>query len=99
MALRYRWSLVGSIACSFMVALLWGANMGTVYPCVEVVLKVKSLQEWVDQRLIDSESAIAASNQSIGQLQQEIAQGELDETHHRSTLGGWRFHGLPWEQC
>ncbi|HAJ92874.1 MAG TPA: sulfurtransferase [Gammaproteobacteria bacterium] len=26
-------------------------------------------------------------------------EGELDETHRRSTLGGWRFHGLPWEQC
>ena len=26
-------------------------------------------------------------------------EGELDENHHRSTLGGWRFHGLPWEQC
>jgi rhodanese-related sulfurtransferase len=26
-------------------------------------------------------------------------EGELDEEHHRSTLGGWRFHGLPWEQC
>ncbi|MBI3777010.1 MAG: rhodanese-like domain-containing protein [Gammaproteobacteria bacterium] len=26
-------------------------------------------------------------------------EGELDETHHRSTQGGWRFHGLPWEQC
>jgi len=23
----------------------------------------------------------------------------LDEAHHRSTTGGWRFHGLPWEQC
>lgn len=26
-------------------------------------------------------------------------EGELDQEHHRSTLGGWRFHGLPWEQC
>ncbi len=26
-------------------------------------------------------------------------EGELDEEHHRGTLGGWRFHGLPWEQC
>lgn len=26
-------------------------------------------------------------------------EGERDEQHHRSTLGGWRFHGLPWEQC
>ena len=26
-------------------------------------------------------------------------EGELDEQHHRSTCGGWRYHGLPWEQC
>lgn len=26
-------------------------------------------------------------------------EGELDEHHHRSSIGGWRFHGLPWEQC
>lgn len=26
-------------------------------------------------------------------------EGELDDNHHRSALGGWRFAGLPWEQC
>jgi len=26
-------------------------------------------------------------------------EGELDDDHHRSTVGGWRFHNLPWEQC
>ncbi len=26
-------------------------------------------------------------------------EGALDDDHHRSTVGGWRFHGLPWEQC
>ena len=26
-------------------------------------------------------------------------EGALDDTHHRSSVGGWRFHGLPWEQC
>lgn len=26
-------------------------------------------------------------------------EGELDEHHHRSSLGGWRHAGLPWEQC
>lgn len=26
-------------------------------------------------------------------------EGERDENHHRGTLGGWRFHDLPWEQC
>lgn len=26
-------------------------------------------------------------------------EGDLDEEHHRSAKGGWRFRGLPWEQC
>ncbi len=25
-------------------------------------------------------------------------EGDLDETRHRGGSGGWRFHGLPWEQ-
>ena len=26
-------------------------------------------------------------------------EGQLNDMHHRSASGGWRFHGLPWEQC
>lgn len=26
-------------------------------------------------------------------------EGELDSSHHRSTVDGWRHSGLPWEQC
>ena len=26
-------------------------------------------------------------------------EGDLDEKHHRSTKNGWRYEGLPWEQC
>lgn len=26
-------------------------------------------------------------------------EGKLDDDHHRSTVNGWRFQNLPWEQC
>ncbi|MCB1858193.1 MAG: rhodanese-like domain-containing protein [Gammaproteobacteria bacterium] len=26
-------------------------------------------------------------------------EGDLDDQHHRSSFNGWRFRGLPWEQC
>ena len=26
-------------------------------------------------------------------------EGPLDKAHHRSTQSGWRFDGLPWQQC
>lgn len=26
-------------------------------------------------------------------------EGPLDDEHHRSTSSGWRYDGLPWQQC
>ncbi len=26
-------------------------------------------------------------------------EGELDDHHHRNSVSGWRFDGLPWQQC
>ena len=26
-------------------------------------------------------------------------EGDRDNKHHRSSVGGWRFRGLPWQQC
>lgn len=26
-------------------------------------------------------------------------EGELDDNHRRGALNGWRYDGLPWEQC
>ena len=26
-------------------------------------------------------------------------EGDLDKEHHRGTMGGWRYDGLPWQQC
>jgi rhodanese-related sulfurtransferase len=26
-------------------------------------------------------------------------EGDRDEKDHRSSIGGWRYRGLPWEQC
>jgi len=26
-------------------------------------------------------------------------EGDLDDNHHRCSIGGWRYHHLPWVQC
>ena len=38
LSLKYRWNIVGILVSSFMVAVLWGANIGSVYPFMRVVL-------------------------------------------------------------
>ena len=74
MALKYRWSLVVSFGCSLAVAILWGANIGAVYPFIEVIFNGKSFHEWVDG---EYETAIVAKNELIEQ--NEILKGELAE--------------------
>ena len=41
---------------------------------------------------------LEAGFQSVWHIDEGF-EGELDAHHRRSTVGGWRFRGLPWEQC
>lgn len=51
------------------------------------------------KRSIDAGKALLAAGFSDVYYVDEGFEGELDEKRHRGTVNGWRFHGLPWEQC
>ena len=51
LAIRYRPTLLGVFFTSLVVGILWGANIGVVYPFVEVVFEGQSLQQWVDREI------------------------------------------------
>lgn len=50
------------------------------------------------KRTQDAGAALAAAG--FTQLAHVVHgfEGELDDAFHRSTVSGWRFEGLPWEQ-
>jgi rhodanese-related sulfurtransferase len=50
------------------------------------------------QRSLDAAKALAAAGYRNLTNVEEGFEGPLDASKHRGTLGGWRFHGLPWEQ-
>ena len=54
-ALRYRGALALGLVCSLMVALCWAANIGTVYPFVELVCRGDSLHGWLTGRVAELE--------------------------------------------
>jgi len=64
LAIRNRPTLLGVIFTSLAVGVLWGANIGVVYPFVEVVFEGQSLQQWVDRE-------IEASDKRAGELAKE----------------------------
>lgn len=51
LALQYRFTLLASIVCALGVAVLWGTNIGTVYPFLKVAFQRKSLQDWIDEEM------------------------------------------------
>ena len=75
MALKYRWSLCGSFFCSIMVALFWGANLGAVYPFVEVVLNDgKTISEWAEHRITRAETDIQVATTEVRELETRITE-------------------------
>ncbi len=50
------------------------------------------------QRSLDAANALAAAGYRNLVNIEEGFEGPLDEHKHRGKLGGWRRHGLPWEQ-
>ncbi|MCA9185802.1 MAG: ABC transporter ATP-binding protein [Pirellulaceae bacterium] len=73
-AFRYRLALAGVLVSSLAVAVFWGANLGSVYPIVEVVLKGKSLPEWVDESIARSTESIAEHREASAELREQLSE-------------------------
>lgn len=74
--------------------ILGGAVCEDDQGCVPIILICRSGKRSKEA----GEQLIQAGLQNIYHIDEGF-EGELDEHHQRSSTGGWRFRGLPWEQC
>ncbi|KAA6183648.1 rhodanese-like domain-containing protein [Thiohalocapsa marina] len=88
------WTVNPDFVTEIRKLLLGGATCSKDGPCAPVVLICRS-----GKRSLEAGKALLSNGFSNVYHVDEGFEGELDEHHHRSTVGGWRFHGLPWEQC
>lgn len=74
--------------------MLGGATCHEGIGCAPIILICRSGKRSLEAgaRLLD------AGFQEVYHVDEGF-EGDLDEQHHRGTLGGWRFRSLPWEQC
>ncbi|GAA4439677.1 ABC transporter ATP-binding protein [Bremerella cremea] len=96
---KYRWSIIGSVICSLLVGVLWGANIGAVYPFAEIIFDGQSLHEWADRETVNCNTQIARLNTEIQELQAKLPQendaeeASLMKTRIRqaeSEISGWQ---------
>lgn len=102
LALVYRWSVLVSIMCSIAVALLWVANIGTMYPFVEVILHGQSLHEWIDKEIDTAETSIAQLTTDIAELEGKNEDELTVQDQKDLTNKPWRLdaekEALEWRQ-
>ncbi|HJS06055.1 MAG TPA: ABC transporter ATP-binding protein [Pirellulales bacterium] len=87
LVLRYPGTLAASAVCAILVALLWGANIGGMYPIVEIIFgdqKGQTLQTWIDKEIAKEQATLAAIDWRIAALRAQLREaapgmrGELE---------------------
>ncbi len=73
LAFRYRWTFILSTVCALAVAVLWGGNIGALFPFVKVAFEGQSMQDWVAAEIDGSQQVIEKSKAEIAQLRQQLA--------------------------
>jgi ATP-binding cassette, subfamily B, bacterial MsbA len=76
MAIRYKFTFAATIVSALIVALFWGANIGVVYPVVEVVLQDQSMHQWIDGKIEHSQSVIKEKNEQLEELQKQLSNAD-----------------------
>ncbi|TWU07988.1 ABC transporter ATP-binding protein [Stieleria varia] len=71
---RRYWSLAGILATSLLIAVLWGANISTLYPMVEIVFNGDTIPQYVDDQIELTSQQLTDLDEQIETEQQRIDQ-------------------------
>jgi len=88
------WTVNPNFVTDIRKLLLGGAICTIDDGCAPVILICRS-----GKRTLGAGKALLEAGFNKVMHVDEGFEGDLDEDHHRSTSNGWRFRGLPWEQC
>ena len=64
-ALKYRWTIGGILFTSVMVGLLWGLNIGALYPVLKIAFNGTPIQEWVESEISKADGNVVELNAKL----------------------------------
>ncbi len=69
LAFRYRLTFAASAVCALGVGMLWGGNIGAVYPFVEVAFRGESLQQRMAEEIENARNTAAELREELAALE------------------------------
>jgi ATP-binding cassette, subfamily B, bacterial MsbA len=104
-ALAHRINVMACIFSSAIIAVLWGGNLGAVYPVVEVIMNDHALPDWIDQKIEVANREVKDSQEWLARLEklqgtstnviQQNIQAEIDSrkaelaAHRKESAATW----------
>ena len=85
----YRVRFVLSLVCAGMVAVMWGGNLGAVYPLLSILFRNQNCQYWIAERVDQTETEVQvyrARTEELGLLTKNGLMPLVDFTAHYRTL-------------
>ena len=64
----YRVRFALSLACAMFVAIMWGGNIGAVYPLLQILFRSQNCQHWIAERVDAAESDVAIYKAKVEEL-------------------------------
>ena len=86
MSLRYKFTFLAACFCALMVALLWVANIGILYPVVEVIFQDQSMHQWIDGKIKDTDATVTQKSKELDGLRRQLAVAPPGDAKARRTL-------------
>ena len=84
LSLRYKWSIIGAVACAVMISLLWSMSITTIFPIVKIVVQDETAITWVASEIKDGHATIGSVNGEIAGLLGEMDAASPDEARKLS---------------
>ncbi len=70
-AFRNKVTIFLSFICALLVGFMWGGNIAPVYPFMEVLIKGRSMHQWVDAEIQTRKEAIASLESQTAELERQ----------------------------
>lgn len=96
LALKHRWTFAISVVCALFIAVLWGGNITTVYPVVEMTFQGKSTHQWTDERLEQSRAKVATLESRLTQLDEPAHEVERRRVEQELLLEQTSLSSYEW---
>ncbi len=74
LSLANKWTIATLMVNSLLIGVLWGGSITAVYPFVEVVFAGKTIETWLDEEIVKSQTTINDVESELVKIDQRIKQ-------------------------